>query len=86
MTSDDTIYVWEQHATYVLDVLLPLKRKPRRSCMTYLGTDSDGLLQFNARPAAGTQTLEQSWIVRAEKLSRTQGRDDTRHYVNRAIR
>lgn len=66
---------------YKLYVIIPPKRLPRESVLTYLGDN-----QWNARPAAGTQELDPKWIVAAEDLGRGKGRDDKRHYVNRTVR
>jgi len=69
----------KEHHVYLLTYKLPTERKLSRAIMTYLAPARFGELYFNLRPVAGTQTLKEEWIVSAEDLGRTQGRDDKRH-------
>jgi hypothetical protein len=62
----------------------------QESLMTYLGKGmSLGELQFNARPAAGTQTVDVRNIVSITHMPYVAGesrnREQTRHYVNRKV-
>jgi hypothetical protein len=65
---------------YIVTVLIPPKRKPRESCMQYLGASTDGVLQFSGRPEFGTTEIKPEWIVRARKAG-----PRTKHYANRMV-
>lgn len=64
------------HRKYTLTHKSPTQRYNRRSVMTYLG---DG--QWNARPAAGTQTMPWHWII-----SITTAPQDKPHSINEDAR
>jgi hypothetical protein len=52
--------------------------------MSFLGNDQDGTqFIFNARPAAGTQTLTPDSIFATKDLGPSAGRDDAKRYVNK---
>lgn len=66
------------------------QRHPREWRMSYLGTCGDGTgayaYQFNARPAAGTQTIAPESILATKELGPSGGREDPRRYVAKVIK
>lgn len=55
----------------------------RQAQMSYLGADRDRIhLQFNARPAAGTQAMPASVLITVEDIGPSLGRDHTSRYLN----
>jgi hypothetical protein len=71
---------------YVIRTLTPPQRIPRESCLTFLGSNSDGTLSFNARPVAGTQSLDPKNIVSKRVVRNSSpGRDYDGHYINRKV-
>lgn len=70
----------EKGGKYTIISLIPPQRKSRRHLMTYLGSNKWGERQFSARPAAGTQTLKDEWILAIAKAD-----SGAEHYVNRTV-
>jgi len=74
---------------YELETMIPgVQRVPRWSRMSFLGENRADMdpLQFNARPAAGTQALKASWIRQVVPLGHSRGREDTLRYVGEKTR
>lgn len=73
-------FTFEQGKDYEITYLIPgIHRKPRSSRMGFLGTDRhSGRLLFDARGPdrstggefAGTQTLDQRWIISVAEVPR----------------
>lgn len=63
-----------------------VQRRDRKSRMSYLGLNETlNELEFNARPAAGTQVLRPENIKSVKDLGPSIGRDDSRRYVGAKI-
>lgn len=58
----------------------------REHCMTYLGGNDRGELQFNARPFAGTQALDPATVTSIAPVRMSDGRESPAHYMNRIVR
>jgi hypothetical protein len=74
---------------YELETMIPgVQRVPRWSRMSFLGENRGDMdpLQFNARPAAGTQALKPSWIRQVIPLGYSRGREDALRYVGEKTR
>jgi hypothetical protein len=65
---------------YLLRYRSASARRDRSAVMVYLGADGDALL-FDARPAAGTQSMPCRWIARVEEVPA-----DTPAHINRIVR
>jgi hypothetical protein len=75
---------FQEGNVYRMQIVIPgVYRRPRERVLTYLGKDAYGELVWNARPAAGTQRLNVDWIVSAEDLGKSHGRDDSRHMIGK---
>lgn len=80
--SEDVLIIGHE---YELETMIPgVQRVSRWSRMSFIGVNDSDLdpLQFNARPAAGTQSLKGSWIRQAIPLGHSRGRYDALRYVN----
>jgi hypothetical protein len=74
---------------YELETMIPgVQRVPRWSRMSFLGENRGDMdpLQFNARPAAGTQAMKASWIRSVHPLGHSRGREDALRYVGEKTR
>lgn len=70
---------------YIIVVQYDNQRFPRRSRMSFLARDG-AQTQWNARPAAGTQSIPARYILSVEDIGQSLGRDDPRRYVNHDAR
>lgn len=57
------------------------RRIPYRHRMSFLGEYQNGL-QFNARPAAGTQTWRATSIIAVTDVGESGGREDDKRFLN----
>lgn len=60
------------------------QRIDRESRMSFLG-EGLGALQFNARPAGGTQSIDARSIVATRDLGPSIGREDARRYCYQRV-
>jgi hypothetical protein len=84
--SNDVLIVGHE---YELETMIPgMQRVPRWSRMSFLGENRGDMdpLQFNARPAAGTQAMKASWIRSVHPLGHSRGREDALRYVGEKTR
>ena len=79
MDDNNTIRPLVVGQRYLLRYRSATQRRDRAAVMVYLGDDGDRLL-FDARPAAGTQSMPVGWIQAAEPVA-----DDTPAYINRIV-
>lgn len=84
MTLDEALVQLKKGREYEITYCIPgVQRYDCKSRMSYLGSDYGARLQFNARPAAGTQTYEARWIKKIADVGQSLGRDDPKRYVGR---
>jgi hypothetical protein len=68
----------------IISMVQGVQRYPRKSRMSYLGIHrGTNELQFNARPAAGTQTIRSQNLVEIHEVGKSKGREDPKRYVER---
>ena len=77
-------YRFEPGVTYIIRTRTGTQIKARQHCMTYLcWNESMKQHEFNARPAAGTQSLQEDEILSKEPVGHVGGgRSNPAHYVN----
>ena len=90
ITIEDVLRQLEPGTLYYLRTLSPPQRLEREHVLTYLGkvSGTDNLLQFNARPFAGTQEINSKEITAIRRMVRTDpfSREDPQHFMNRVYR
>ena len=80
MSEDNTAVPMTQGHRYRVRYRSGSQRRDRTAVMVYLGTDG-GWLLFDARPAAGTQRMPNTWIRAVEPVPA-----DTPAHINRLAR